>query len=227
MKKMKPTAAHFREQLFSILELKTGYWNQYPYNLGYVHSDYHVTFDCVNLLKAILNGWTYTKKVGYFQKDLSKTGDCTEAGLINQCTNVSSDFTKLKDVSVLYMNGHIGCYVGTFTRGGKTYNTIECTSNKWGDGVIATWTDSSGRRLHFKDSASQIGTWAKHGRMDKWLTYAKEEKFDYQKAIRIAMKIEKGDYANNPERKQKIIEKYGEKYYNAAQGCINYLHNNY
>lgn len=223
---MKTKAEHFKSKLFQILELKTKYWNQYPYNLGYIHSDGYVSFDCVNLLKALLNGWAYTKTVGYFQHDLSKTGDCTEAGLINQCSGVSSNFNKITPVSCLYMPGHIGCYVGVFERNGKTYNTIECTSNKWGDGVIATWADASGRRMKYKGSTEQIGTWTKHGTMKKWLDYSVKD-FDHKKAIRIAMKIEKGDWGNNPERKEKIIKKYGTDYYNAAQGIINYLHSNY
>lgn len=220
------TVKDFLKTMFSLLDLSTGYWNEYPYNLGYYHSNGNFTFDCVNLLKAVLNGWEETKEPGYFQRDLSRTGDCDEWGLISQCPGNSSDFGKLKDVSVLYMSGHIGCYVGEFTRSGKTYNVIECTSNAWGNGVIATYVDGSGRRLKYKGSSSQIGTWSRHGIMTKWLTYTSAD-FDYQKAIRIAMKIEKGHYGNNPERKEKITNRFGAEYYNAAQGIINYLHNNY
>lgn len=219
----------FKNTLFGLLDKKTYYWNNYPYNLGYIHTDKRISFDCVNLLKALLNGWHDTGVPGYFQKDLSKTGDCNEWGLISQCNNVSGDFTKLERLSVLYMGGHIGCYVGEFKRNGKTYNTIECTSNSWGDGVIPTWTASNGSRMKDKNSSSKIGTWEKHGSMEKWITYDNKPlyPFDYQKAIRLAMKIEKGDFGNNPKRKETIVTTYGQVYYDASQGIINYLHNNY
>lgn len=219
------TVKQFTDTMFSILDLNTGYWNEYPYNLGYYHSNGNFTFDCVNLLKAVLNGWTETKEIGYFQRDLSRTGDCDEWGLISQC-QTSADFSKLTEVSVLYMSGHIGCYVGDYVKNGKTYNVIECTSNQWGNGVIPSYVDSAGRRLKYKGSSSQIGTWTLYGKMSKWLTYSTKD-FDYQKAIRLAMKIEKGDYGNNPDRKEKITKKFGLNYYNASQGIINYLHNNY
>lgn len=218
------TVNEFVNKLFTALNCSTYYYNQYPYNLGYYHSNGKFSFDCVNLVKAILNGWEKTCKVGYFQNTLSVTGDCTELGLINQCSKVSADFTKLKEVSVLYMNGHIGTFVKEFTRDGKTYNVIECTSNKWGDGVIATYVDSKGNRLRYKGSSEKIGTWARHGLLTKWLKYEEAKPFDYKLALRIAYKIEKGDYGNNPKRKETIVKKYGEDYYNMAQSVINLIH---
>ena len=63
------------------------------------------------------------------------------------------------------MNGHIGCYVGTFTRGGKTYNTIECTTSyEWGG--LPTWTDPDGFRRRHKDSNDTAGYWLYHGLFD-------------------------------------------------------------
>ena len=218
------TVKQFVDKLNTALACSTFYKNQYPYNLGYYHSNGKFSFDCVNLVKAILNGWEKTCKVGYFQNTLNETGDCTELGLINQCTGVSADFKKLKKVSVLYMNGHIGTYVGEFTMGGKTFNVIECTSNRWGDGVIATYVNEKGERIACKGSSDKCGTWARHGLLTKWLKYEEEKPFDYKLALRIAYKIEKGDWGNNPERKKKIINKYGEKYYTVAQSVINHLH---
>ena len=214
------TVKQFTDKLFTALEENTYYWNAYPYNLGFYHSDKRFSFDCVNLVKAVLNGWEAKHNVGYFVNNLSRTGDCDEWGLISQCSGVSSDFTKLKDVSVLYMSGHIGTFVGDFKIGNKTFNTIECTSNRWGDGVIVTYVDSAGARRQYKGSADVCGHWTRHGKLTKWLTY-KDKKFDYNKALRIAVKMERGDFGDNPERKEKVVKKYGEDYYRAAQDAIN------
>ena len=222
------TITAFKKPLFSLLDLKTKYWNEYPYNLGYYHSDGAFSFDCVNLVKAVLNGWEDKKQVGYFVRDLSVTGDCNEYGLIMQCQNVSGDFSKLKETSVLYMDGHIGVFVGLFTRGNKFYNVIECTSNQWGDGVICSYIDETGRRLKYKGSSDSCGRWTKHGTMQKWLTYDESAKpFDHALALRLAVKMERGDFGNNPQRKETVTKKYGADYYTAAQDIINYLYGKY
>lgn len=219
------TTTQFKNVLFDIIDhYKTGYWNEYPYNLGYYHNSGIFTFDCVNLTKAVLNGWEPIKQVGYFCDEFKRTGDCDELQLINQCRNISGDFSKLKDVSVLYMPGHIGNFVGEFERNGKKYNVIECTSNDFASGVIPSYVDSFGYRFTHKNGMLLGGSWKKHGTMEKWLTYDQKEPFDYEKAIRISMKIEKGDYGNNPERRETITKKYGAEYYESAQGMINYLH---
>lgn len=168
------TLSDFINRIFHALSIPTGYWAQFPYNLGYKHADGTYTFDCVNLIKAILNGWDGTNGTDTYIYPLPQTGDCNEWGLITQCRGMSSDFTTLNNTSVLYMGGHIGCYVGEFTRGGKTYNTIECTAGSFGDGVIASYVDSAGRRLECKGSVWQIGTWTYHGLMTTWLDYDTE-----------------------------------------------------
>ena len=167
------TAKKYVETLKLIASLKTKYWNQYPYNLGFYHSDGYYSFDCVNLVKAVLNGWKDTREVGYYvHPPLTQTGDCDEWGLLQQCSGISQDFTKLKDVSVLYMQGHIGSYIGGVTINGKQYNCIECTG-AWGGGVLYSYVDSAGRRFNHK-GGSQNGSWTHHGKMTKWLTYEKK-----------------------------------------------------
>mgnify|MGYP003571251255 CR=1 FL=1 len=157
------------EKLKLAASIPNYYWNQFPFNLGYFHADGRTSFDCVNLIKAILNGWEYTKEVGYFVHDLSRTGDCTEWGLISQ-TPYTADFTKLNCLAVLYMQGHIGAALGeTVVKNGHTYNVIECTG-AWGGGVLYSYVDSAGRRYNHK-GGSQNGRWEYWGKMTKWVTY--------------------------------------------------------
>jgi hypothetical protein len=157
----------------------TRYWNEYPYNLGYYHSDGVFSFDCVNLVKAILNGWDAVKRVGYFVNDFSRTGDCNEWGLLSQCPDYSTDFSNLHCLAVLYMPGHIGTALGEeVTRnGGKVYNVIECTG-AWGGGVLYSYVDSKGRRFNHK-GGSQAGTWTHWGKMSKWLKYTEAKQMNF------------------------------------------------
>ena len=218
------TSKQVKDTLFKALNQKTFYWNEYPYNLGFYHNNGKFSFDCVNLLKAILNGWEVKKTVGYYQHSLVITGDVNELQFINKCSDVSYDFTKLKELSALYMNGHIGAFVEEYSVGDKVYNTIECTSNNvLGDGVVKSFVDSNGYRRPYKGSPNNCGRWERHGTLKTWVKY-ETEKIDYQLVLRIAMKIEKGDYGNNPKRKETIVNKYGETYYKLAQGVINYIH---
>lgn len=160
------------EKLKLVASIPNYYWNQYPYNLGYYHEDGRTSFDCVNLIKAILNGWEYTKQVGYYVHDLSRTGDCNEWGLISQ-TPYTADFSKLNCLAVLYMNGHIGAALGeTVVKNGHTYNVIECTG-AWGGGTLYSYVDSTGRRYNHK-GGTQNGRWEYWGKMTKWVKY--EEK---------------------------------------------------
>lgn len=165
------TDKEFVKMLETAAAQKTIYWNQYPYNLGYYHKDGYFSFDCVNLDKAILNGWQPNKTVGYFIKgsQLNRTGDCTEWGLLSQC-EYSTNFTKMNCVAVLYKSGHIGNYLGKeVTINGKIYNVIECTT-AWGGGVLYSYVDSKGKRYNHKNG-TQKGTWTHWGKMTKWLTY--------------------------------------------------------
>lgn len=163
--------SEFIDTMFHILSIPTGYWNNFPYNLGYYHGSYY-TFDCVNLLKAVLNGWEDYTTVGDYVHDLSRTGDVNEWQFISECRGLSTDFTQMNVCSALYMQGHIGCYMGgEFTRGGLVYNTIECTSGSLaGDGVVASYVDTNGIRYDHK-GGTMIGQWSHNGLLTGWLEY--------------------------------------------------------
>lgn len=167
------TAEEYKNTLIELTRMKTSYNNHYPKNLGYVAYDGTRSFDCWNLIKAILNGYDiHNNTVGYFQKNLSKTGDCDGAGLLKQCSHVSTDFIRLgNEVKYLYMPGHAGSYIGYMEVSGHAYNVIECTGS-WTRNVLLSWVDSDGTRRRYKGGAKN-GKWKQHGVMDKWLTYSK------------------------------------------------------
>lgn len=198
------------EKLISLARRRTFYRNKYPYNLGLVsppkstkefkacngnilknynpYEEVVQSFDCSNLVKALVNGYDINKMtVGYFQRTLSATGDCTEKKLLEQCTDISSDFSKLgNQCRLLYLSGHIGTYLGMEVDG--KYNVVECTCGELGNGVCFSWVDKDGTRRTKKGGAKCKKSWSKHGLMTKWLSYApqvsnpnEKPKVDYSK----------------------------------------------
>ena len=152
---------------------RTFYKNKYPYNLCYIHNDGRTSADCVNLYKALFNGYDVNNTTkGYYQRDLSNTGDCTEAELLAQCTDVDADFSSMvqtTDFHILYMRGHIGGYIGTYYYNENYYNVVECTGS-WGGGILFSWIDPDGTRRRMK-GGSKNGKWAYKGKPTKWVSY--------------------------------------------------------
>jgi hypothetical protein len=174
------TSREFVERLKVLAARKTYYKNKWPDNLCYVHTDGRTSADCVNLLKAVLNGYNvYNNTPGYYQKNLSNTSDCTEYGLLKQCTDVSSDFKKLKagEPRLLYMKGHVGAFIGSCIVNGKEYNCIECTA-AWGGGILYSYVAENGERYNHK-GGSRNGKWTQHGKMTPWVEYVDVQKPKY------------------------------------------------
>lgn len=191
------TERQFVERLLNIRNRKTFYKNKYPYNLCYINKDGRTSADCVNLVKAILNGYNiYNNTIGYYQRDLSNTGDCTEAELIGQCSEVSVDFSKLgTHPEILFMKGHIGVYLGKEIDG--KYNVVECTKS-FGGGVVYSYVDADGTRRKEK-GAIKNSKWLSHGKPSKWVEVEKEE----PKPVQNVYYVKKGDTLSG------IANKYG------------------
>ena len=154
----------------------TVYRNQYPYNLLYWDGSI-LSADCSNFQKALMNGRNVFSlgSAGSYQKDLSNTGDCTELQLLNQCTDISADFSKLKawEPRILYMSGHIGAYIGEEVKiNNRIYNVIEWTAwdGDFGAGCIYSYVTDKGLRLNHK-YGYQCMSWEKHGKATKWVNY--------------------------------------------------------
>ena len=74
--------------------------------------------------------------------------------MINQCKNVSSDFTNIKKGEMLWMDGHAGVYVGDG-------NVIEATASWDTCKVIKSHIGKNGERTYNGKGGSR--NWEKHG----------------------------------------------------------------
>ena len=159
-------------KLKTLANRKTIYSNEWPKNVLYFDGTYWYA-DCSNLMKALFNGRDIdNQSAGSYQRDLSNTGDVTESGLINLCTSVSSDFSKLKagEPRILYMPGHIGAYLGeTVKRPKGVCNSVESTP-AWDGGIQFSYVSSNGGRYSAQGS-SLSSQWTKHGLPSKWVQY--------------------------------------------------------
>lgn len=155
-------------------DVDTEYKNTWPYNLGYYNENKKFSFDCWNLIKAIIWGWWENKTVGYYQKNnYSKTGlgDWGGSKILSMCPATSTNF---KDVTVgafmLSPKGdHAGTFIGDIMLNGKTYNTVECTA-AWTKNVLFSYVDNSGNRCQYKGGPKHATGWAKWG-MLPWIDY--------------------------------------------------------
>lgn len=116
-------------------------------------------FDCVCLIKAILWGWSGNKGHVYGGAAYNTNGvpDINSEQMIAKCKDVSTDFSKLQIGELLWMQGHVGIYIGS----GKA---VECTP-AWKNGVQITDV------LNVKSGTGH--RWVKHGKLP-YVTYAEK-----------------------------------------------------
>ena len=192
------TSTKFIEKLKEIASLPTTYysvsggawakWNGKSWN-----------FDCVILIKAILWGWNGNKNHAHGGANYGSNGvyDDNTEGLIARCKNVSTDFSNITPGEVLWMQGHVGVYIGNG-------QVIECTAG-WERKVLYSQVDSKGRRTR---NGSQIYSWQKHGKLP-YIEYvtntATDTNVDTKKSIdEVAKEVINGEWGNYPERKTKL-----------------------
>ncbi|MBQ7836047.1 MAG: hypothetical protein IJ389_02205 [Clostridia bacterium] len=110
------------------------YLNAYSYNKGreallrdHINKGYF-GFDCVCLIKAVLWGWNGDagKPYGGAVYASNGVGDISDSQMIKICTDVSYDFSHIKEGELLYMPGHVGVYIGDGL-------AVECTPSFSGD----------------------------------------------------------------------------------------------
>lgn len=158
----------------------TEYKSTYPLNCLYYWGNGKWSADCNNLYKAFVWGkGELPKNVGgyWYNPGRYGLGDLTCKQLIDSCSDVSTDFSKIAKGELLYIKGtngvdHIGIYVGDYQVEGKTFNVIE-SSPIWYNGIQSTYVDSKGRRIRPK-TGEQSGTWQKHGKAPN-IDYGKTE----------------------------------------------------
>ena len=123
-------------------------------------------FDCVGLIKGILWGWSGDMGRTYGGAGYACNGvpDYDAKKMIDACRDVSTDFSAIVDGEAVWMDGHIGVYVG----GGVV---VEATP-KWRGGVQwSTLANTAGTKTLPGTAGSR--TWTKHGKLP-WVDYAAE-----------------------------------------------------
>ena len=117
-------------------------------------------FDCVGLIKGILWGWNGNTNHTYggATYKANGVGDLGANGMIGRCLNVSTNFNKIDIGEVVWMDGHIGIYIGSGL-------AIECTP-KWDNKVQITAVGNIG-----SVNGYHVRTWTKHGKLP-WIDYS-------------------------------------------------------
>ena len=109
-------------------------------------------FDCVCLIKGVLWGWCGDKNRVYGGATYTSNGvpDIGADSMIKVCKGVTNDFSQIEVGEAVWMEGHIGVYVGDGL-------AVECTP-KWSDKVQITACNRS-------VSGYNRRNWTKHGRL--------------------------------------------------------------
>ena len=123
-------------------------------------------FDCVGLIKGILWGWDGDLSRTYGGAGYACNGvpDYDAKKMIDCCREVSTDFSTIVPGEAVWMDGHIGGYVGEGV-------VVEATP-KWKGGVQrSTCLNVAGKQL---PGTMGSRTWTKHGKLP-WVDYTAQE----------------------------------------------------
>lgn len=115
-------------------------------------------FDCVCMIKSILLGFNFNMndKNGGAKYNSNNVPDINTEGMIARCNHVSSDFSKITVGSVVWMQGHVGVYIGD-------KQVVECTP-KWTNNVQISNLGNLGNKVgHYRN-------WSKWGELP-WINY--------------------------------------------------------
>lgn len=111
-------------------------------------------FDCCGLVKALLWGWSGDESKSYGGAVYGSHGvpDKSANQMIKLCSEVSTDFAVLQVGELLWIDGHVGLYIGDGL-------AVECT-HRWKDGVQITAVHNLGKK-----SGVNGRSWTKHGKL--------------------------------------------------------------
>lgn len=117
-------------------------------------------FDCVCLIKGVLWGWKGDKNAIYGGASYACNGvpDIGADTMITVCKNVSTDFSKIEIGEAVWMEGHIGIYVGDGL-------AVECTP-RWDNKVQITACNRNVAGYNRRN-------WTKHGKLP-YVTYTQQ-----------------------------------------------------
>ena len=164
--------ADFIKMLKTAHDVPNYYNNHYPRNLGYYDGS-RFSFDCWNMIKAILSGWHPVYEVGYYvHTDELVTGDISGQTMLEKCTERSRDFSKIHVAGTylyIYSSPHAGIYLGDFEYNGHIVNVVECTG-AWESKVQYTYVDEKGGRYQYKGGSKNKYSWEEYGLLP-WVNY--------------------------------------------------------
>lgn len=134
-------------------------WLSYAYAI----QDKGFLFDCVGLIKGILWGWSGDMSKTYGGAGYACNGvpDWGADTMIRQCKEVSTNFTKIVRGEAVWMEGHIGIYLGN--------GIVAEATPRWKWGVqLSTCTNISAKQI-----SGTVGTrkWTSHGKLP-WVDYS-------------------------------------------------------
>lgn len=165
-------------------------------------------FDCIGLIKGVM--WGFPNMV-YKSNGVREMND---QNAWDMATEKSDDFSNIKPGELLWLQGHVGVYIGD----GKG---IECTAS-WDNKVQITAVSNIGtiNGLHSRK-------WTGHGKLP-FIDYSEqsaETELSNNKKTNeeIAAEVISGKWGNNPERKAKLTEAGYD--YNAIQKLVNTILN--
>lgn len=175
-------------------KIEYGYNHRKEAKIDAVSSD-TFGFDCVNLIKALLWGWNGDVNAPYGGAVYRSNGvpDINDDMMIRECKDLSTDFSKIQPGEAVWMQGHIGIYVGDGL-------AVECTPI-WADGVQITACNCSKAGYNRRD-------WTKHGKLP-WVTYeVQEEKKPASDAVELPM-LRNGSKGDTVRALQLLLIGYG------------------
>ena len=190
-------------------------------------------FDCVCLIKGVLWGWSGDKSKIYGGAKYATNGvpDVNADMMINLCSEVSTDFSKIEVGEAVWTNGHIGVYIGNGL-------AIECTP-AWKNGVQITACNCSKPGYNTRK-------WKKHGKLpyidytvastaptkiskpklDVATSYNKSMAGKYAVTASVGLNIRTGASSSKKSLgvlpKGTVVSNYG--YYNVASNGVKWLY---
>lgn len=158
----------------------TYYDNHFPSNCGEINPDGSISFDCICLIKSVINEPDIcykTEPAGYYVKPNQVIPDWNEIRLLNDCcTGVQwHNFRNVLKGSYLFMSGHAGIFCGAeFKHGQGIVNCVECTTDFGDNGVTTSWMDiSTGRRYDHK-YGTEWRAWEAFGNLTDYIDYGSQ-----------------------------------------------------
>lgn len=122
-------------------------------------------FDCVNLIKAVLWGWSGNKTANYGGAKYNSFGvpDVSANKMITMCVDAkSTNWSGIEAGELVWMQGHVGIYVGNGL-------VVEC-SPRWANGVQITALLNKGSVEGYHGRK-----WTMHAKLP-WIEYVKEDR---------------------------------------------------